>query len=105
MAYDANLDTGYRVLGGRRPCPAPGPGLRGPPARGPWWCGPCSPWTPTVCSCASRSDRAAPAVGVTRELRRRVKEALDEAGIDIPFPRGRVRVPTDAGLRARRLMR
>jgi small conductance mechanosensitive channel len=35
--------------------------------------------------------------GVTRELRRRVKDALDEAGIDIPFPQRTVWVRTDAG--------
>ncbi|WP_228900078.1 mechanosensitive ion channel family protein [Streptomyces sp. DH1] len=34
--------------------------------------------------------------GVTRELRRRVKEALDAAGIDIPFPQRTVWVRTDA---------
>ncbi|MFC7814964.1 MULTISPECIES: mechanosensitive ion channel family protein [unclassified Streptomyces] len=35
--------------------------------------------------------------GVTRELRRRVKDALDEAGIDIPFPQRTVWVRTDDG--------
>ncbi|MFD9026840.1 mechanosensitive ion channel family protein [Streptomyces parvulus] len=33
--------------------------------------------------------------GVTRELRRRVKDALDDAGIEIPFPRRTVWVRTD----------
>ncbi|MFC8305944.1 mechanosensitive ion channel family protein [Streptomyces olivaceus] len=33
--------------------------------------------------------------GVTRELRRRVKESLDEEGIEIPFPRRTVWVRTD----------
>jgi small-conductance mechanosensitive channel len=33
--------------------------------------------------------------GVTRELRRRVQEALDEEGIEIPFPRRTVWVRTD----------
>ncbi|MFJ7768396.1 hypothetical protein ACIQ1J_08295 [Streptomyces sp. NPDC097107] len=34
--------------------------------------------------------------GVPRELRRRVKDALDAAGIDIPFPQRTVWVRTDA---------
>ncbi|MFE1027601.1 hypothetical protein ACFW5I_24030 [Streptomyces sp. NPDC058818] len=34
--------------------------------------------------------------GVTRELRRRVKDALDEAGVDIPFPQRTVWARTDA---------
>ncbi|MCX5040977.1 MULTISPECIES: mechanosensitive ion channel family protein [Streptomyces] len=33
--------------------------------------------------------------GVTRELRRRVKEALDEAGVEIPFPRRTVWLRTE----------
>ncbi|NUR39584.1 MAG: mechanosensitive ion channel family protein, partial [Streptomyces sp.] len=33
--------------------------------------------------------------GVTRELRRRVKGALDEAGIDIPFPQHTVWLRTE----------
>ncbi|NUS17765.1 MAG: mechanosensitive ion channel family protein, partial [Streptomyces sp.] len=33
--------------------------------------------------------------GVTRELRRRVKGGLDEAGIDIPFPQHTVWLRTD----------
>ncbi|MGC9501756.1 hypothetical protein [Streptomyces sp. WG7] len=42
-----------------------------------------------------REDRAAPAGGVTRELRRRVEDALDWAGTDSFFPRRTVRVRTD----------
>ncbi|WP_399893581.1 mechanosensitive ion channel family protein [Streptomyces sp. BBFR51] len=34
--------------------------------------------------------------GVTRELRRRVKDALDQAGVEIPFPRRAVWVRADA---------
>ncbi|WP_047868381.1 mechanosensitive ion channel family protein [Nocardiopsis sp. RV163] len=39
-----------------------------------------------------------PAVwGVTRRLRRRVKDALDEAGVEMPFPQRTVRTRHDGG--------
>ncbi|MFD8263553.1 mechanosensitive ion channel family protein [Streptomyces griseoluteus] len=86
VAYDANLDTVYQVLEDA------GRGLRQDPAFSAVLLEDPSVWGVQSLDADGVVVRLAVKTiplqqwGVTRELRRRVKDALDAAGIDIPFP-------------------
>nr|WP_272918999.1 mechanosensitive ion channel family protein [Streptomyces sp. SID4985] len=86
VAYDANLDTVYQVLEDT------GRALRQDPAFADLLLENPSVWGVQSLDADGVVVRLAVKTvplqqwGVTRELRRRVKEALDAAGIDIPFP-------------------
>ncbi|WP_436846169.1 mechanosensitive ion channel family protein [Streptomyces chartreusis] len=89
VAYDANLDTVYRVL------EEAGQGLRQEPAFADLLLEDPAVWGVQSLDADGVIVRIAVKAtplqqwAVTRELRRRVKDALDEAGIDIPFPPAR----------------
>ncbi|MEU6385799.1 mechanosensitive ion channel family protein [Streptomyces bauhiniae] len=86
VAYDSNLDTVYQVLEDA------GRSLRQDPAFSAVLLEDPSVWGVQSLDADGVVVRLAVKTvplqqwGVTRELRRRVKEALDAAGIDIPFP-------------------
>jgi small conductance mechanosensitive channel len=95
VAYDSNLDTVYRVL------EETGHALREDPAFEDVLLEDPSVWGVQSLDADGVLVRVAVKTvplkqwAVTRELRRRVKEALDDAGIDIPFPQRTVWVRND----------
>ncbi len=97
VAYDANLDTVYRVL------EEAGQGLRQEPAFADLLLEDPAVWGVQSLDADGVIVRIAVKTtplqqwAVTRELRRRVKDALDEAGIDIPFPQRAPQVMPSTG--------
>ncbi|MET7325842.1 mechanosensitive ion channel family protein [Streptomyces sp. NPDC005549] len=95
VAHDANLDTVYRVLEDT------GRALREEPDFADVLLEDPAVWGVQSLDAdgvlVRLAVRTAPLQqwGVTRELRRRVKEALDDAGVEMPFPRRAVWVRTD----------
>ncbi|MGW1892446.1 mechanosensitive ion channel family protein [Streptomyces sp. NPDC002004] len=96
VAYDANLDAVYRVLEDT------GRALREDPSFTDLLLEDPSVWGVQSLDAdgvvVRLAARTAPLQqwAVTRELRHRVKEALDEAGIDIPLPRRTIWLRTDS---------
>ncbi|MFB7929504.1 mechanosensitive ion channel family protein [Streptomyces sp. NPDC056039] len=95
VAYDSNLDTVYRVL------EETGQGLRQEPAFAGLLLEDPAVWGVQSLDADGVIVRLAVKTtplqqwAVTRELRRRVKDALDEAGIDIPFPQRTIWLRTE----------
>ncbi|MFJ3337916.1 mechanosensitive ion channel family protein [Streptomyces sp. NPDC086766] len=97
VAYEANLDEVYRVLEETGHAMRQDPAFAGVLLEDP------SVWGVQSLDADGVLVRLAVKTvplkqwGVTRELRRRVKEALDAAGIDIPFPQRTIWLRSDDG--------
>ncbi|WDZ90961.1 mechanosensitive ion channel family protein [Nocardiopsis sp. HUAS JQ3] len=97
VAYDADLDTVYEVL------ERTGAELREDPEHGKWLLEDPAVWgvqsLDADCVTVRMVVKTVPLQqwGITRQLRRRVKDALDEAGVDIPFPQRTVWMRHDGG--------